>query len=59
MYSQIGGGKCTLCGSLGTSKRTCPDNPTEGKINYSKHPICSLSLRVSARVTCKQNDNKV
>ena len=38
--SQFGGGKCKLCGSEGTTVRSCPlnDIPDEKK-NYKKHPL--------------------
>jgi len=36
--NQDGAGKCSLCGSKGTSKTTCPLNPKAKKPNSSKHP---------------------
>lgn len=39
MYHMIGGGTCTLCGSPGTNKSTCPLNPDAKKPNPSKHPM--------------------
>ena len=37
--SQTGGGKCKLCGSEGTTIRSCPLNPDAKNINYKKHPL--------------------
>lgn len=33
-----GGAKCSICGSPGTNKSTCPCNLTVDKPNYNKHP---------------------
>lgn len=38
MFPQIGGGKCSICGSPGTNKTTCPCNPQATNPNYAKHP---------------------
>jgi hypothetical protein len=40
---QIGGGKCSLCGSPNTSKATCPLNPKSKKnaTNTRKHPLAA------------------
>ena len=37
--SQSGSGKCSICGSPGTSKSTCPLNPNAKNPNPSKHPL--------------------
>lgn len=36
---QIGGGNCTLCGSPGTNKTTCPLNSRAKRPNPKKHPL--------------------
>lgn len=38
MYRQHGGGVCSLCGSPGTNKTTCPLNPAAKNPNPAKHP---------------------
>lgn len=41
LYDMAGGGKCSLCGSEGTNKSTCPLNPiavSEKRVNPEKHP---------------------
>ena len=35
---QYGGGQCSLCGSDGTTKASCPLNPDAKKPNSEKHP---------------------
>lgn len=35
---QIGGANCSICGSTGTNKSTCPCNPNATKPNWDKHP---------------------
>lgn len=38
---QVGGVTCSICGSLGTNKSTCPLNPdavSKNKVNASRHP---------------------
>ena len=37
---QLGGGKCSLCGSDGTNKSTCPLNKDSTSHNYQKHYLC-------------------
>jgi hypothetical protein len=40
MYQlQFGGGSCSLCGSPGTNKSSCPCNPSVTKPNFAKHPM--------------------
>jgi len=36
---QLGGGNCSLCGSPGTNKTTCPLNPSAANPNPKKHPL--------------------
>jgi hypothetical protein len=36
--NQLGGVKCSLCGSNGTNQTTCPLNKMQGNPNYTKHP---------------------
>lgn len=38
--NQIGGGKCSLCGSDGTNMTTCPLNKNSTKPNQAKHYLC-------------------
>ncbi len=40
-YEQYGGGNCSLCGSPGTTKSTCPLNPDAKNPNPDKHPNAS------------------
>jgi len=37
-YIMIGGGKCSLCGSPGTNRTSCPWNPKAKNKNAVKHP---------------------
>ena len=48
-YDQIGGGKCSLCGSSGTNKTTCPLNPkiSESKMNHKKHPLATKATKAT------------
>ena len=39
MTNQFGAGKCSLCGSSGTSKATCPLNPKAKNPDPKKHPL--------------------
>jgi hypothetical protein len=58
---QVGGGACSLCGSPGTNKSTCPLNSTATKQDPAKHPLAaakqtstsssSLSLTSSSPLT--------
>jgi len=47
---QIGGGKCSLCGSPNTSKATCPLNPKSKKnvANARKHPLAAAAAGAGA-----------
>lgn len=42
--NQYGSGKCSICGSLGTSKLTCPLNPDAKNPNPSKHPLAKSNV---------------
>lgn len=37
-HTQHGNGRCSLCGSPGTNKSSCPLNPIAKSHNYEKHP---------------------
>ena len=50
MPKQFGAGKCSLCGSPGTSKATCPLNPKAKNPNPKKHPLAKKS-QVKPKVT--------
>ena len=39
MTNQFGAGKCSLCGSPGVSKSTCPLNPKAKNPDPKKHPL--------------------
>lgn len=43
---QIGGGNCTICGSPGTNKSTCPCNPAVINPNPAKHPLCKKGIAI-------------
>ena len=43
MTKQFGAGKCSLCGSLGTTKATCPLNPKAKNPDPKKHPLANKS----------------
>ena len=42
--NQYGSGKCSICGSPGTSKLTCPLNPDAKNPNPSKHPLAKSKM---------------
>ena len=54
-YQQVGGVKCSLCGSDGTNKSTCPLNKDATAPNPSKHPnavkMISTTIKTSAPAT--------
>lgn len=56
MYEQMGSGKCSLCGSPGVSKLTCPLNPKAKNPNPSKHPLAKKS---STTLTLPSSKSKV
>jgi hypothetical protein len=39
LFSQLGGGMCSICKSPGTNKSTCPCNKDAVNKNYEKHPL--------------------
>jgi hypothetical protein len=47
-YEQYGGGNCSLCGSPGTTKSTCPRNPEATNPNPAKHPNASGAVAPAA-----------
>jgi len=47
-YEQYGGGNCSLCGSPGTTKSTCPRNPDATNPNPAKHPNASGAAAAAA-----------
>jgi hypothetical protein len=47
-YEQYGGGNCSLCGSPGTTKSTCPRNPDATNPNPAKHPNASAAASAAA-----------
>jgi hypothetical protein len=47
-YEQYGGGNCSLCGSPGTTKSTCPRNPDATHPNPAKHPNASGAASAAA-----------
>ena len=44
LTSQIGGGKCSLCGSEGTLKTTCPLNLKSTNPSVIKHPKANVNI---------------
>ena len=53
---QRGGGNCTLCGSPGTNKSSCPWNEDATTSNYGKHPLAQglrpKNPQAGAGITC-------
>jgi hypothetical protein len=47
---QRGGGKCSLCGSYGTSSASCPDNPHALSARPDKHPTAKNNGAAGAPV---------
>ena len=43
---QYGGGSCSLCGSPGVTKTTCPKNPDAKNPNPSAHPLASVTTQI-------------
>jgi serine/threonine protein kinase len=50
---QLGGGKCSLCGSEGTLKTTCPLNPKSTKPSITKHPKAHVDIIIPHTPTPK------
>lgn len=46
--NQYGGGNCSLCGSPGTNKTTCPMNPKAVNPNFAKHPLAQPAKQPAA-----------
>jgi colicin import membrane protein len=44
---QIGGGRCSICGSPGTNKTSCPLNPNSLNPNPIKHPLAITASNAS------------
>ena len=42
--NQYGSGKCSICGSPGTSKLTCPLNPNAKNPDPNKHPLAKSKM---------------
>ena len=51
--NQSGSGKCSICGSPGTSKLTCPLNPNAKNPNPSKHPLAKKVSSAKPKVNTK------
>lgn len=50
--SQYGGGNCSLCGSPGTNRTTCPLNPNVISPNFAKHPLAKpASIPIPVPIT--------
>ena len=56
--SQVGGGACSLCGSPGTNKSTCPLNKAAKNPNYSKHNVPAARAPNQAQSKTKQVKTK-
>ena len=64
MTNQFGAGKCSLCGSSGTSKATCPLNPKAKNPDPKKHPLAekpttTLSLLSNKSKSKSKSKSKV
>ena len=53
-YIQRGGVKCSLCGSEGTNKSSCPLNPQVSNPNPLKHPLAQMPNKSPVCVTCQK-----
>jgi hypothetical protein len=49
--NQLGGGNCSICGSPGVTKATCPLNPQAAKPAPAKHPLASTGKPVAPVAT--------
>ena len=54
MHYQYGGGQCSLCGSEGTTKASCPLNPDAKKPNSEKHPNVAQRIEKVPLFTMQQ-----
>ncbi len=53
--NQTGGGSCTLCGSPGTTRATCPLNPKAKNPNPEKHSSSAGKKKVAAAKVVPRN----
>jgi hypothetical protein len=53
--NQYGGGACSLCGSAGTNKSTCPLNPNAANKVAAKHPLAKVPSPVNEPVNLPAN----
>lgn len=59
LWNQQGGGKCSLCGSLGVTKTTCPLNKDAKNPNPQKHPLAkSMKMNETPKETKKEMKKK-
>ena len=57
-FKQSGGGSCSLCGSPGVTKATCPCNPKAKNPNPAKHPLAKKicpKIKKQARPKAKES----
>lgn len=47
-FNQYGGASCSLCGSPGTNKSTCPLNPAAARPNPGAHPLANATAATAA-----------
>ena len=59
MINQFGAGKCSLCGSSGTSKATCPLNPKAKNPDPKKHPLAEKPTTLSLLSNKSKSKSKV
>ena len=50
-----GGGKCSICGSIGVTKSSCPLNPSSKNPQPDKHPLANFKNKDSSN----KADNKI
>jgi hypothetical protein len=57
-HFQVSAVKCSICGSSGTNRTTCPCNPNVTEPNYNKHPnwikICMRGVKPSTNRDSQQ-----
>jgi hypothetical protein len=49
MFYQIGSGKCSMCGSEGVTKTTCPNNPAAKNKNPITHYECAEPIQATSK----------
>jgi len=59
MINQFGAGKCSLCGSSGTSKATCPLNTKAKNPDPKKHPLAEKPTTLSLLSNKSKSKSKV